>query len=810
MLYQSQTALVLILLSNAVAVARCDDAAPPSDPLAAQISGIDPAVITDDESKRLLPSMISRDVRARRDAANRRETRAWREIASREDWERFRDARIERLRESLGRFPPAPNELNVRVTKTIPGDGYRIENVVFESRPGLLVTANLYLPASDPRADDKKSPARSMPGILICHSHHSPKTQGELQDMGVTWARLGCTVLVMDQLGHGERRQHPFRSATDYSGEFRVGRQDYYFRYNAGVQLHLIGESLMGWMAWDLMRGVDLLLARPGVDRDRIILLGAVAGGGDPAAVTAALDSRIAAVVPFNFGGPQPETVIPLPENAEESFNYAGGGSWESTRNLRLSARDGFQPWTIVGSVAPRRLVYGHEFAWDRERDPVWTRLERIFGFYDVRGNLAAAHGRGKLSGQPPESTHCNNIGPEHRRGIYSAFQKWFDVPIPGEDANERRSADDLTCLTADAAKEMHSRPMHELAAEIAATQVLAARRRLAALDQVDRRNQLREDCSRLLGETSPRNPPKTVQHESQRLGEISIERVVLDVESGILVPLLLLNPPKKAGDDAAARGPVVIAFAQQGKAAFLTHRSEMLAALLNGGATVCLPDLRGTGETRPDGDSRGRSSASTSISSSELMLGQTLVGSRLRDLRSVIRFLRSRPVLQHARTALWGDSFAATNPPDRRLDVPLDATDLPRQSEPLGGLVALLGALFDDVHAIYGRGGLDSLPSLLDRPFFYFPHDALVPGAVAAGDLSDLAASIAPRPLRLDDLVNGANQPVSFDTLARTYEPAREAYRSSGFSEGFKISERTAPDDSPARWLLAALRRVL
>src|SRR5262245_66633439 len=105
-------------------------------------------------------------------------------------------------------------------------------------------------------------------------------------------------------LGHGERRQHPFITAKDFDGKFAPGRQDYYFRYNVGMQLHLIGDSLMGWMVWDLTRGVDLLLGLPGIDKDRIILLGAVAGGGDPPAVTAALDTRIAAVVPFNFGGP--------------------------------------------------------------------------------------------------------------------------------------------------------------------------------------------------------------------------------------------------------------------------------------------------------------------------------------------------------------------------------------------------------------------------------------------------------------------------------------------------------------------------
>src|SRR5919108_522678 len=112
-----------------------------------------------------------------------------------------------------------------------------------------------------------------MPVILIVHSHHAPKEQGELQDMGVTWAKLGCLVLVIDQLGHGERRQHPLATAKDYPKEFRVGRQDYYFRYNLNLQLSLVGESLMGWMAWDLMRGLDVTLSNIGADKERVILL---------------------------------------------------------------------------------------------------------------------------------------------------------------------------------------------------------------------------------------------------------------------------------------------------------------------------------------------------------------------------------------------------------------------------------------------------------------------------------------------------------------------------------------------------------
>ena len=296
----------------------------------------------------------------------------------------------------------------MQITGRLAGEGFQIQNVVYESRPGLVVTANLYVP--DP-------PRESMPGILLAHSHHNPKTEGELQDMGMTWARAGCYVLVPDHLGHGERRQHPFVSAADFDRPFQVGRQDYYFRYDTSLQLYLVGESLMGWMAHDLMTGVDLLLSQPGIDDKRIILLGSVAGGGDPAAVTAALDERIDCVVPFNFGGPQPENRYPLPDDAETSFNYAGGGSWESTRNLARSAADGFLPWVIVGSIAPRHLVHAHEFSWDRERDPVWKRYQKIWGFYGATDRLAFAHGYGTIQANDPPGLALQ----QHRGGPSAA-----------------------------------------------------------------------------------------------------------------------------------------------------------------------------------------------------------------------------------------------------------------------------------------------------------------------------------------------------------------------------------------------------
>jgi cephalosporin-C deacetylase-like acetyl esterase len=746
-----------------------------------------------EKAKELRRTAVS-DVRAQIQAANQRETKAWQQVRGRADWEKFRDTRLEALRASLGQFPPKPTDLKVRVTRTLEGDGYRVENLIFESRPGLWVTANLYVPAKL---------SRSMPGILICHSHHNPKSQGELQDMGMTWARLGCLVLVMDQLGHGERRLHPFVDAASFAGAFRVGRQDYYFRYNAGMQLHVIGDSLMGWMVGDLMRGVDLLLARPGIDKDRIILLGAVAGGGDPAAVTAALDPRIAAVVPFNFGGPQPETVFPLPADAETKFNYAGSGSWESTRNLRLSARDGFLPWVIVGAVAPRRLIYAHEFAWDRERDPVWARLEQIYGFYDAHDHLAAVQGRGGLAGKPPDATHCNNIGLEHLRQIYPLLKQWFDIPVPNPGAYQRRTVDELTCLTPEAAKELKPRPIHELVAVLGTERAQAARKRYTELTPAARQQRLRHEWARLLGEVEPKAHPKVVKEDRHRLGAVTVERLALEVEPGTIVPFLLLVPAHKAD----TRLPVVVAFTQHGKQAFLKNRSAALAEMLEAGTAVCLPDLRGTGETRPTDSARGRSSASTSLSATELMLGQTLLGTRLRDLRSVLHYLRARTELDPRRIALWGDSFAPANPRESNLAVPLDADRLPEYAEPLGGLLALFGALFeDDICAVYARGGLAGYHSVLESSFCYVPHDCIIPGAVTAGELCDVTAILAPRPLQLEALVDGLNREVTVDALTQIFEPVHKAYQSAKAEHCLRIGAGRTGAESTPRWLLRQL----
>ena len=764
-----------------------------TEQLAAQIEKLDTGILQD-KPREQLSQMLEKHVQEGLASANRRSSQEWRQVSGREQWEAFKRKRLEALRASLGQFPDIPKDPRRLVTRTLPGDGFVVEDVVFESRPGLWVTANLYRP--DPVRE-------SMPGILICHSHHNPKTQGELQDMGMTWARLGCLVLVMDQIGHGERRQHPFVSAQSYAGQFPVGRQDYHFRYNTGIQLHLIGDSLVGWMAWDLWRGVDLLLARPGIDPRRIILMGSVAGGGDPAAIAASLDERIMAAVPFNFGGPQPETPYPLPADAENTLNYAGGGDWESTRNLRLSCRDGFLPWVIVGSIAPRYLIYAHEFSWDQDHDPVWKRLRRIYAdFYGQADSLDYTTGFGVLQGQPPQASHCNNIGAIHRQRIHDALKRWFKIPgSPSGEYQKRLPAEDLICLREESVRELRPQELYVLASRLGHERALQGRAELSGLTPELQLRRLQSKWESVLGPVQA-DSPRVLRagKNANAAGKFDVEQVVLETEPGILVPLLILKSGQHKNP-----GPIVLALGQSGKAGFLRERSRTIAELLKGGAAVCLPDLRGTGETRP-GTARGRESADTAISSTELMLGETLVGTRLRDVRSILGYLRTRSDLNASRIAVWGDSFAPANSPDRDLRVPIGVPEEPPLSEPLGGLLGLLTAVYEkDVRAVYIRGGLTSYESILQDQFCYLPHDVIIPGVLTAGDLCDVAAALAPRPVRLEGLVDGLNRRSPLNAVETEFKPARQAYTRAGATDSFVVGD-PADDSAVARWLLKSL----
>src|SRR5262249_55012588 len=130
---------VLMVSGTAFVIASASRAdAPPAETLAAQLSRLEANVFpTHGDRAKELGQMLYQDMRGRRDAVNQRDVKAWQEVKSRADWERLRDARMQALRASLGTFPAVPENVIPRITRTLDGDGYRIQNLVFEGRPGL-------------------------------------------------------------------------------------------------------------------------------------------------------------------------------------------------------------------------------------------------------------------------------------------------------------------------------------------------------------------------------------------------------------------------------------------------------------------------------------------------------------------------------------------------------------------------------------------------------------------------------------------------------------------------------------------------
>ena len=718
-----------------------------TEEIAKTLSILDP-MIAKDKFQEVFKNQDWEEVRNQIKNANAKSSVEWNGIETKEAWLKYSQGKIAQLKTSLGKFPEETTQLNYKVLKSIPREGHTIECIAYESRPGFWVTANLYR---------SSNPTNEEPGLIICPAHHTPKENKELQEMGALWSRAGCMVLVLDNLGHGERRQHPFDGPDSYPKPFRLSRQDYYFRYDLGAQLQLLEESLMGWMYWDISRGVDLLLAQKGIAKDKIILLGAVAGGGDPAAVAGALDKRIAVVVPFNFGGPQPETKFPLPKDAETTFNYTGGGSWESTRNLRLSAKDGFLPWVIVGSIA--QLIYGHEFSWDQENDPVWKRLQKIHQLHGTTDSLGFTTGRGSVKGSSPEDSHCTHIGRTHRQNIHVLLEKWLDIKGVKDTPLESLASVNLKCLETKSAKDECPVKIQGPLEKLAQAQIDNALKKYPTPMTNETLASFKKDWANKLGAIASTMAAEVISRENTISENISITKALLKTEKEHHVPLILL----KRANIKAPSNKIAIMISQGGKKSLLENRSSQIAALLQEGVTVCLPDIRGTGELKT-GTSRGRSSGATSLSSSLMMTGDLRITGQLRDLQSVFEWLKKESSHPSPQFLVWGDSPCKTIPHNTNFNLPRDDDSiLPMQPEPLGGMLTLLFALFnDEVKAINIQGGLTSYASTLNHHLVQLPHETVIPGIFNMGDISLLIHALGSRTIFLNQMVDGLNREVA------------------------------------------------
>ena len=201
------------------------------------------------------------------------------DIKTWDDWTSRRETYRQQLREMLGLDPlPERTPLKPVVTGTLDHDDFTVEKLHFQSRPGLYVTGNLYLP---------KNVQGKAPAILYVCGHSQVKIDGisygnkvGYQHHGAWFAQNGFVCLVIDtlQLGEIEGIHH---------GTYR----EKMWWWNAR------GYTPAGVEAWNSIRAIDYLESRAEVDALRIGITGR-SGGGAYSWYTAALDDRIKAAVP--------------------------------------------------------------------------------------------------------------------------------------------------------------------------------------------------------------------------------------------------------------------------------------------------------------------------------------------------------------------------------------------------------------------------------------------------------------------------------------------------------------------------------
>lgn len=206
-------------------------------------------------------------------------------LQSRADAESFVRERAAKVKQCFGPLP-GKTPLNPRVMGRVERDAYTIENVIFESRPGFLVTGNLYLPKG------RRSPVPAVVGV--CGHSDNGKAAKPYQSFAQGLARLGYVVLLIDPTGQGERIQR-LTPELKAAMEYNTHEHNY-----VGNQQLLVGEFFGTWQAWDGIRAFDYLQTRPEVDRDRIMVTGN-SGGGTITTWMCALEPRLLTAAPSCF-----------------------------------------------------------------------------------------------------------------------------------------------------------------------------------------------------------------------------------------------------------------------------------------------------------------------------------------------------------------------------------------------------------------------------------------------------------------------------------------------------------------------------
>ena len=223
---------------------------------------------------------------------------------------------------------------------------YTVENVAFESLPGVFVTGALYAPAQL---------KGKIAAIASPHGHWSkPNDYGryrsDVQKRAASLAMMGAYVFTYDMVGYGE-----------------LGDHGWIHRHPKTLKLQL----------WNSIRVVDFLLTLEKIDKKRIGVTGA-SGGGTQTFLLAAVDPRISVSVP---------TVM-------VSAHFFGGCVGESGMPIHKSENHQTNNVEIACCFAPKpQLIISDGDDWTKNNSTVeYPFMQYIYGLYNKKDNVAHVH----------------------------------------------------------------------------------------------------------------------------------------------------------------------------------------------------------------------------------------------------------------------------------------------------------------------------------------------------------------------------------------------------------------------------------
>ncbi|MBI4902393.1 MAG: acetylxylan esterase [Acidobacteria bacterium] len=206
---------------------------------------------------------------------------------SAEAWQKRLRSKVTQL---VGGFPASRGPLLAQTLEKREFGAYRREKFIFESRPGLYVLGYLLTPKNGaaPYATVVCIPGhgRGVDDIAGIDDKGRDRTDkaGYQHDFAIQVVEQGMAAVAIEPMAFGCRRD----ARTKKGGLGRSACQP-----TAGAAL-LLGETMIGWRVWDVMRTIDWIETRAELNAKRVGVTG-ISGGGTITVFSAALEPRIQA-----------------------------------------------------------------------------------------------------------------------------------------------------------------------------------------------------------------------------------------------------------------------------------------------------------------------------------------------------------------------------------------------------------------------------------------------------------------------------------------------------------------------------------